>query len=81
MDSLSCRLAAEFKQVLDFPNLHQTVAGPTCIDKTRLLVARTTQEDETLQSVIKQISLPGEVTLSKPYQHFIASYLCWEGVC
>ncbi|CAJ1074281.1 hypothetical protein D5F01_LYC19107 [Xyrichtys novacula] len=29
MDSLSCKLAAEFKQVLDCLNLHQSVVGPT----------------------------------------------------
>ncbi|KAL7401583.1 hypothetical protein ABVT39_001713 [Epinephelus coioides] len=29
MDSLSCQLAVEFKQVLDCLNLHQSVVGPT----------------------------------------------------
>lgn len=33
-------------------------------------IARATQEDETLQSVMKKISLPGEMKLSKPYHHF-----------
>lgn len=33
-------------------------------------IAKETQEDETLKSVIKQISLHGKVKLVKPYQHF-----------
>lgn len=43
-------------------------------------IANQTQRDETLKQVMGQINLPGQVKLSKPYQHFKGELSVLDGV-